>query len=42
MRKYLERVALEKAAQENWTEAEALEYIRAASLEELIEYTEDR
>ena len=42
MRKHFERVALEKAAQENWTEAEALEYIRAASLEELKAYTEDR
>lgn len=42
MRKHLERVALEKAAQENWTETEALEYIRAATLEELKAYTEGR
>lgn len=42
MRRKLEKAALEKAAQENWTEAEALEYIRAASLEELKEYTEGR
>lgn len=40
MRKHLERVALEKAAKENWTEAEALEYIRAASTEELKAYAE--
>lgn len=40
MRKYLERVALEKASRENWTEAEALEYIRAASTEELKAYAE--
>lgn len=40
MRRKLEKLALEKAAQENWTEAEALEYIRAASTEELKAYTE--
>jgi len=40
MRRKLEKAALEKAVQENWTEAEALEYIRAASTEELKAYAE--
>lgn len=40
MRRKLERIALEKASSENWTEAEALEYIRAASTEELKAYAE--
>lgn len=38
MRRKLETLALEKASAENWTEAEALEYIRAATLEELRAY----
>lgn len=40
MRRKLEKLALEKASRENWTEAEALEYIRAASTEELKAYAE--
>lgn len=39
MRRKLERIALEKASRENWTEQEAMEYIRAASTEELKDYT---
>lgn len=39
MRRKLEKLALEKASRENWTEEEALEYIRAASTEELKAYT---
>lgn len=39
MRRRLEKAALEKASRENWTEAEAMEYIRAASTEELKDYT---
>ena len=42
MRRKLERIALEKASSENWTEQEAREYVRAASLEELKAYTEER
>lgn len=40
MRRKLEKAALEKACKENWTEQEAAEYIRSASLEELKAYTE--
>lgn len=40
MRRKLEKLVLGKASRENWTEAEALEYIRAASTEELKAYAE--